>query len=297
MSETTRVPDPSVSGDPSDEQPHPPEAAAGAEGSRPAGTPPRRAVGPRLLTALAALTGGRQPRRWVVLLVSLVFQSAALVAIGSVSQTKHILGIPGSLLALTAVVAGALGGPLVGVAVALSGGAVYYAVVADLGAKGSPQSTAISVAIWITTALLSALLADALRAQSARVRSASAYARSLIEASLDPLVTITPEGKITDVNEATEQVTGRRPRRAHRHRLLRLLHRARAGARRLPEGLRRRAWCATIRWPSVTRRASTTDVLYNATVYRDEAGDGAGRLRRRPRRHRAQARRARAPGR
>jgi PAS domain-containing protein len=36
----------------------------------------------------------------------------------------------------------------------------------------------------------------------------SQYARSLIEASLDPLVTISPEGKITDVNEATVKVTG-----------------------------------------------------------------------------------------
>ena len=40
------------------------------------------------------------------------------------------------------------------------------------------------------------------------VRVASLYARSLIEASLDPLVTISPDGKITDVNEATELVTG-----------------------------------------------------------------------------------------
>ncbi len=37
---------------------------------------------------------------------------------------------------------------------------------------------------------------------------ASQYSRSLIEASLDPLVTISAEGKITDVNMATEQVTG-----------------------------------------------------------------------------------------
>ncbi|MEK7747609.1 MAG: PAS domain-containing protein, partial [Nitrospirota bacterium] len=37
---------------------------------------------------------------------------------------------------------------------------------------------------------------------------AAEYARSLIEASLDPLVTISPEGKITDVNEATVKVTG-----------------------------------------------------------------------------------------
>nr|WP_315207754.1 PAS domain S-box protein [uncultured Flavobacterium sp.] len=36
----------------------------------------------------------------------------------------------------------------------------------------------------------------------------SQYARSLIEASLDPLITINPEGKITDVNEATVNITG-----------------------------------------------------------------------------------------
>jgi PAS domain S-box-containing protein len=39
-------------------------------------------------------------------------------------------------------------------------------------------------------------------------KQASQYARSLVEASLDPLVTISPEGKITDVNEATARVTG-----------------------------------------------------------------------------------------
>jgi PAS domain S-box-containing protein len=39
-------------------------------------------------------------------------------------------------------------------------------------------------------------------------RSNALYARSLIEASLDPLVTIDRDGRITDVNRATEQVTG-----------------------------------------------------------------------------------------
>ncbi len=39
-------------------------------------------------------------------------------------------------------------------------------------------------------------------------KQASQYTRSLIEASLDPLVTISPEGKIMDVNEATAKVTG-----------------------------------------------------------------------------------------
>ena len=36
----------------------------------------------------------------------------------------------------------------------------------------------------------------------------SHYARSLIEASLDPLVTISMEGKITDMNEALARITG-----------------------------------------------------------------------------------------
>jgi len=41
-----------------------------------------------------------------------------------------------------------------------------------------------------------------------KLASASQYSRSLIEASLDPLVTISGDGKITDVNEATVKVTG-----------------------------------------------------------------------------------------
>ena len=41
-----------------------------------------------------------------------------------------------------------------------------------------------------------------------QVRHASAYNRSLIEASLDPLVTINPDGTISDVNAATVKITG-----------------------------------------------------------------------------------------
>ncbi len=37
---------------------------------------------------------------------------------------------------------------------------------------------------------------------------AARYARSLIEAAPDPMVTISPEGRITDVNEATIKITG-----------------------------------------------------------------------------------------
>ncbi len=107
--------------------------------------------------------------------------------------------------------------------------------------------------------------------QSAEARAASLYVRSLIEASLDPLVTISPEGKITDVNQATEQVTG-----VPRERLIASSFsdyftepaKAEAGYQKvLAEGLVRD-------YPLTVRHVAghTTDVLYNAVVYRDEAG-------------------------
>ena len=71
-----------------------------------------------------------------------------------------------------------------------------------------------------------------------KLAAASQYARSLIESSLDPLVTISADGKITDVNEATIKVTGVPRGAADRHRLLQLLHGAGEGPRRLPAGLR-----------------------------------------------------------
>ena len=48
-----------------------------------------------------------------------------------------------------------------------------------------------------------------LRAAETELRRAGEYNRSLLEASLDPLVTIGPDGMITDVNEATVTATGR----------------------------------------------------------------------------------------
>jgi two-component system sensor histidine kinase/response regulator len=100
------------------------------------------------------------------------------------------------------------------------------------------------------------------------IQAASQYARSLIEASLDPLVTINAEGKITDVNSATEQVTGvcrtdligsdfadyfTDPGRAR-------------------EGYQKAFSLGFVtEYPLAIRHVSgkITDVLYNASVYRD----------------------------
>ncbi len=71
-------------------------------------------------------------------------------------------------------------------------------------------------------------------------RIASAYNRSLIEASLDPLVTINAEGKITDVNAATEQITGYSAQELVGDRLCRLLYRARESPIGIQTGFSRR---------------------------------------------------------
>ncbi|HEV2200836.1 MAG TPA: PAS domain S-box protein [Bryobacteraceae bacterium] len=106
-------------------------------------------------------------------------------------------------------------------------------------------------------------------------KQASQYARSLIEASLDPLVTISAEGKITDVNEASVQATG-----VERERLIGTdfssyfteQDKAREGYQRVfSEGFVR-DYALAIR--HVTERV--TDVLYNASVYRDEKGKVLG---------------------
>lgn len=106
-------------------------------------------------------------------------------------------------------------------------------------------------------------------------QEASQYSRSLIEASLDPLVTISPEGKITDVNEATMKVTG-----VSREKLIGTdfsnyftePQKARDGYQQVfSKGF-------VTDYPLTLRHASgrLVDVLYNATVYRDAAGKVLG---------------------
>jgi PAS domain S-box-containing protein len=117
--------------------------------------------------------------------------------------------------------------------------------------------------------------ARALAEAAEQTRRERQHARSLIEASLDPLVTISPGGQITDANEATEQVTGV-PRGwlvgSDFSDYFTEPERARAGYRKvLSDGLVR-DYPLTIRHHD----GHTTDVLYNAVVYRNEAGQAQG---------------------
>ena len=118
-------------------------------------------------------------------------------------------------------------------------------------------------------------MTENLKRTTSALRQTSSYTRSLIEASLDPLVTINAEGKITDVNQATEEATGLSreklvgtdftdyftdPEKAH-------------------EGYKLVFEQGFIRdYPLSIRHISgrIIDVLYNATVVRNESGRVTG---------------------
>lgn len=114
-----------------------------------------------------------------------------------------------------------------------------------------------------------------LLAKEEEARRASAYARSLIEASLDPLVTISPEGKITDVNAATEKITGQ-PREQLVGTDFSDYFTSPAAARAGYEQVFREGKVTDYSLDLRHADGSVTPVLYNAAVYRDEHGEIIG---------------------
>ena len=125
------------------------------------------------------------------------------------------------------------------------------------------------------TFLASSASVDRLRDEKARTASVAVYTRSLIEASVDPLMTIGVDGRISDVNAAAIAATG-----AHRDALVgsdfadwfTAPNEARAAYQR---GFREGA----VRDVTLDLRhldGQITSVSYNASVYRDETGGVAG---------------------
>lgn len=129
-----------------------------------------------------------------------------------------------------------------------------------------------------TTTLLNRKLNEAIAALNTDIterKQASQYARSLIEASLDPLVTISPDGKVMDVNEATVNVTG-----VAREKLI--------GSDfssyftepdKASEGYQQvfdKGFVADYPLTISHRSGKLTDVLYNASVYKDAEGNVLG---------------------
>jgi len=122
---------------------------------------------------------------------------------------------------------------------------------------------------------LNAVLEQRVQERTAALRQAGAYTRSLLEASLDALVTISPTGQITDLNAATEAVTGL-PRAV-------LIGTDFSGyftdptqARAGYEQAFREGAVQDLPLEIRHRDGHVTAVLYNAAVYRDATGTVSG---------------------
>jgi PAS domain S-box-containing protein len=104
-------------------------------------------------------------------------------------------------------------------------------------------------------------------------RQESRYARSLIEATLDPLFTISPEGKITDINNASINIT-----EVTRENLIGTdffeYFTEPEKAREIYKKVFSEGFVAD--FPLTIRDVRLTEVLFNGSVYKDESGKVIG---------------------
>jgi PAS domain S-box-containing protein len=137
------------------------------------------------------------------------------------------------------------------------------------------SADAIGMALFIIMGILISVVAELYRRrnekQIKKLRLSAIYNRSLIEASLDPLVTISQEGKITDANEAAAKIRG-----IIKEKLIGTdfsnyftePEKAREGYQQVfTKGF-------VSNYPLTIKRkdGKLTDVLYNAAVYKDDRG-------------------------
>ena len=217
-----------------------------------------------------------QPLRYggAVLLVAVAAVLCDVLRASLGEAPSFVVFYPATLLAA---MLGGLGPGIL--STALSAGAVAYFFLDPPGIGVGKPSDEIGLVIFALTGITVSVVAQTLNRVHQRTEKkllgVSLYSRSLIEAGLDPLMTISLEGKITDVNQATEQATG-----VARSRLVGSdfasyftePEQARTGYRQVFE----RGQVAD--YPLAIRHASgkVIDVLCHASVYRDESGAIAG---------------------
>lgn len=112
-----------------------------------------------------------------------------------------------------------------------------------------------------------------LEALSYSAKLASQYSLSLIEASRDPLFTISPKGKITDMNQATVRVTGESREKLIGSDFSKYFtepQKAREGYEQVfAKGF-------VVDYPLTIMDGVNTDVLFNGSVYKDDRGNVLG---------------------
>lgn len=103
----------------------------------------------------------------------------------------------------------------------------------------------------------------------------SLYASSLIEASLDPLVTISKEGKIMDLNQATVNITA-----TNRNKLIGSdffdYFTEQHKARKVYQEIFAKGFVRDSPLTLCNKDGKLTDVLFNGSVYKDNKGDVLG---------------------
>jgi PAS domain S-box-containing protein len=103
----------------------------------------------------------------------------------------------------------------------------------------------------------------------------SQYARSLIEASLDPLVTISTEGKITDMNEALANITGMTREKLTGTDFFDYFTEPQK-AREVYQEVFAKGSVADSPLTLRHKNGKLTDVLFNGSVYKDDRGNVLG---------------------
>ena len=103
----------------------------------------------------------------------------------------------------------------------------------------------------------------------------SQYARSLIEASLDPLVTINTEGKITDMNEALANITGITREKLTGTDFFDYFTEPQK-AREVYQEVFAKGSVADSPLTLRHKKGKLTDVLFNGSVYKDDRGNVLG---------------------
>jgi len=107
------------------------------------------------------------------------------------------------------------------------------------------------------------------------VRKLSAYNRNLIETSLDPFITIDPNGKIMDINRATEIVTGRSREELIGTEFSSLF----TETKKAFEGYKKVFEIGAVQDYALEIQhvdGHTTPVLFNSSVFKDENGNISG---------------------
>ncbi len=134
----------------------------------------------------------------------------------------------------------------------------------------------LSIILWTTASSIRIIDNDRYKVRE-NLRLSNLYNRSLIEANVDALVTIDPNGKITDVNNSTETITG-----FNREDLINTdFSDYFTDPKKAKEGYQKVFHEGIVRDYELeikNRKGTITPVRYNASVYKDDSGNVIGVL-------------------